>query len=305
VDGYPGQPAGLSLLNGRINSAQLKMRPAFVAADSATPTLAVVPDPNWEAVLVWEGGRIAVDGFNRKLGLVRNCGRGDKPVHDHTCRYADDVVYYPPGSRFAAGVAEGARYALGGTGLLRALAPGQKPGESEGVLVASSGSARVAQIEAQIASGKPARVAVDTPLFSHYGKRVSAGNAGPSLMMDGQPVRQDAQEGWAMGAIDDKAHKLLMHDWINRRNPRTAAGVRADGTILLVAVDGHRHAASVGLTIEETRQLMGYLGARDAINLDGGGSTTMAVCGRLVNQPSDTTGERAVGDALVFIPAQR
>ena len=41
---------------------------------------------------------------------------------------------------------------------------------------------------------------------------------------------------------------------------------------------------------------------RDALNLDGGGSTTMVVRGEVVNQPSDATGERPVGDALLVLP---
>jgi len=40
----------------------------------------------------------------------------------------------------------------------------------------------------------------------------------------------------------------------------------------------------------------------DALNLDGGGSTTMTVAGQVVNSPSDATGERPVGDALLVLP---
>ena len=46
------------------------------------------------------------------------------------------------------------------------------------------------------------------------------------------------------------------------------------------------------------------LGMYDAVNLDGGGSTTMSVRGALVNKPSDASGERAVGDALIYVPAR-
>ena len=46
---------------------------------------------------------------------------------------------------------------------------------------------------------------------------------------------------------------------------------------------------------------MAALGAREAVNLDGGGSTTMTVGGKLVNRPSDATGERPIGDALVLL----
>jgi exopolysaccharide biosynthesis protein len=78
-------------------------------------------------------------------------------------------------------------------------------------------------------------------------------------------------------------------------------GVRADGTVLLLVVDGHRHGTSVGMTIEELRQVMGKLGAKDAINLDGGGSSAMVLRERLVNSPSDLDGERKIGDAVLFI----
>ncbi len=83
------------------------------------------------------------------------------------------------------------------------------------------------------------------------------------------------------------------------RNPRTIAGTTRDGTLRLVTIDG-RQSSSVGTTMHETAAVVDALGMRDAVNLDGGGSTTMSVRGELVNQPSGTT-ERAVGDALVYL----
>jgi exopolysaccharide biosynthesis protein len=47
---------------------------------------------------------------------------------------------------------------------------------------------------------------------------------------------------------------------------------------------------------------MQALGARDALNLDGGGSSAMTVRGRVVSRPSDPSGERPVSDALVVLP---
>jgi exopolysaccharide biosynthesis protein len=47
---------------------------------------------------------------------------------------------------------------------------------------------------------------------------------------------------------------------------------------------------------------MRSLGAREALNLDGGGSSSMVVRGRVVNRPSDPAGERAVSDSLVVLP---
>ncbi|MFB7574962.1 phosphodiester glycosidase family protein [Streptomyces sp. NPDC056165] len=86
------------------------------------------------------------------------------------------------------------------------------------------------------------------------------------------------------------------------RNPRTIAGTTRDGKIVLATIDG-RMTSSVGTTMDETAAVADALGMHDAVNLDGGGSTTMSVEGALVNRPSDTT-ERAVGDALVFMNAR-
>ncbi len=83
------------------------------------------------------------------------------------------------------------------------------------------------------------------------------------------------------------------------RHPRTAVAKLKDGRVLLVTVDGRQPGVSVGMTLAE---LAGYLltvGAVDAINLDGGGSTTMVLDGRVVNTPSDPNGERKVGAAIV------
>ena len=87
------------------------------------------------------------------------------------------------------------------------------------------------------------------------------------------------------------------------RHPRTAVGRRADGTVLLVVADG-RSPQAAGLSMEELQQVMAALDCRDAINLDGGGSTTMVVLGEVVNHPSDngrfdTAGERPVANAIV------
>jgi hypothetical protein len=85
------------------------------------------------------------------------------------------------------------------------------------------------------------------------------------------------------------------------RNPRTVVGTTGKGQVVILTIDG-RQATSVGATMAETAAVVGSLGLRDAVNLDGGGSTTMSVRGALVNQPSGST-ERPVGDALVYVDA--
>lgn len=85
------------------------------------------------------------------------------------------------------------------------------------------------------------------------------------------------------------------------RNPRTAVGISRDSlTLYLVTVDG-RQARSAGMTLAELASVMRGLGSYQAVNLDGGGSTAMVIRGVVVNTPSDTGGERAVGNALVVV----
>jgi len=85
------------------------------------------------------------------------------------------------------------------------------------------------------------------------------------------------------------------------RHPRSAIGFSRDSsTLFLVVVDG-RAQKSVGMTLVELAALMRRIGAWQAMNFDGGGSSTMIVGGAVVNVPSDTTGERAVGDALLVV----
>ncbi|MEV0620224.1 phosphodiester glycosidase family protein [Nonomuraea sp. NPDC050404] len=94
------------------------------------------------------------------------------------------------------------------------------------------------------------------------------------------------------------------HDSMNmilRRHPRTLLGTTKNGSLILATIDGRQPGITIGANFVEAAQFMRWLGATQAINLDGGGSTAMVVDGKLVNRPSDG-GERAVGDALLVLP---
>ena len=85
------------------------------------------------------------------------------------------------------------------------------------------------------------------------------------------------------------------------RNPRTGVGVRADGKLLLVVVDGRQPKWSVGATMHEFAGIFLKLGATGAMNLDGGGSSTMVVNGEVMNRPSDGE-QRRVSTAVLVLP---
>lgn len=98
--------------------------------------------------------------------------------------------------------------------------------------------------------------------------------------------------------------------FVTARHNRTAIGLKPDGTVVLLVVDGRHPRQAEGLTIPELTRVMHWLGCCDAVNLDGGGSTTMYINGRgtngIVNHPSDngrfdTNGQRRVANAILVI----
>ena len=95
------------------------------------------------------------------------------------------------------------------------------------------------------------------------------------------------------------------------RHPRTAIAYSKDGgTFYLVTVDGRQPGYSVGMSLDELADFLcnrlfefanSGVNAYQALNLDGGGATTMVVSGQVANRPSDPTGERPVANALLIV----
>jgi phosphodiester glycosidase len=102
--------------------------------------------------------------------------------------------------------------------------------------------------------------------------------------------------------ITDWTEEALSAAFDTTRHPRTMIGVDANEAVWLVTVDGRQPALSLGMTFKELQALSHRLGLRSALNLDGGGSTTMVVRGYIVNHPSDDTGPRKVSDAILVFP---
>jgi uncharacterized protein YigE (DUF2233 family) len=105
------------------------------------------------------------------------------------------------------------------------------------------------------------------------------------------------------GVIDiDEKRESVAKSFVTTRHPRTAIGYSRDKrTLFLVTVDGRQPLVSIGLDLYRLAEYMKALGAYDAMNLDGGGSTTMWVRGAVVNKPSDITGPRIVTNALLVV----
>lgn len=122
------------------------------------------------------------------------------------------------------------------------------------------------------------RVTVTVAVADHTAHNVGAH---PVVLRDGVAVPYDAAD-----------------PMLAQPHPRSVIGWDAKGTTWLVAVDGRRRDGP-GMTATEVVDLLRRLGASDAVMLDGGGSTTLARGGQLLNAPSDGR-ERPVANAVVL-----
>ncbi|MEX2294613.1 MAG: phosphodiester glycosidase family protein [Acidimicrobiales bacterium] len=187
-------------------------------------------------------------------------------------------------SRTAAGTVEYLMRSLGGDVNNRALAPLERrevsgPIPDGGVVVAANGVDAIAAADAWW-----------DEVMMRGGASLTSGSEGVREIIGGSPLLLRGSAYWFPTAISDGRH------------PRTIIGWNAT-RVMLVTVDGRQPEWSGGLTLVEAAQLMRWLGATDALNLDGGGSATFVDHGRLANRPSDGT-QRAAVDAIVVMPPE-
>lgn len=143
-------------------------------------------------------------------------------------------------------------------------------------------------------NGKPRLLVPDSIRSSEAALRDSnVMTAGPMLIYNGMEVKQK-----------------LDRRFVTDRHNRTALGIKPDGTVVLLVADGRAKREAEGLSIPELIKVMRWLGCSEALNLDGGGSSTMYVKGKgldgIVNHPSDNCrfdpqGQRPVSNAIVVV----
>jgi hypothetical protein len=273
---FAGDATGLQIVDGELWSEPDRGRGAlgFDRRDGVEDAL--FGRVGLAARLAVEGAApIEVDGLNR--------ARGDDEV----------IVYTPAFHRTTLTGGGGIEIAVDGGAVVDvrpAIGSARIP---PGGFVVSFGP-RAAAEAAALEAGS--RVRLETAFRSTLGDPGAAWagaddatSAGPLLVVGGE-------------AVEEWSDESISRVFCEARHPRTAVGERADGTLLFVVVDGRQRETSVGMSCGELARLFLELGAVDAVNLDGGGSTTMVAGGRVVNSPSDPRGERANGDAVLLFP---
>lgn len=150
---------------------------------------------------------------------------------------------------------------------------------------------RLLKIGTKVTKGFSVSVALDGSKPNMFGPAEDVIGGVPQLIKNGKIEITWEQE---------KASK----SFVETRHPRTAVAKLKDGKFLMVTVDG-RSLESVGMNLQELAEFLLEIGAVDAMNLDGGGSTTMFLDGKVVNKSSDQTGERKVSDAILVFPRKK
>jgi hypothetical protein len=321
ADGTPGVPAGLSVLDGKILTAATNGRYSVVFDHSGRR--ARIAQLSSRFTIRLANAEYPVDGLNRPPGLIRNCGGvgGDsptqRPVQDFTCTDPDELVVLTPQYGTTSPAGPGIEAVISPDGLVTEVRartgapvpPGDSVVQATGsdsswlAVHATVGASMHLDLEVVDAAGHPVRFGPDDSVIS----------AGPVLVEDGRvAVNPDADglvhEDPSLNLPPSALGASFGYGWLVRDNPRTAVGVDTRGRVLIVEVDGRQDTYSQGLPVVALAELLRSLGAVEAINLDGGGSSAAIVNGRLVSSPSDTDSngrhiERPVGDALVVTQA--
>jgi hypothetical protein len=270
---YRGEPSGMLAFGDRVLSEPSGPRAELAISNAGGETRIAVAQIEVGATVTVNGEDVRpIDGINRPRGT-------------------DELIIFTPEFHKTTLTGPDGIEAVVQRGIIIAVHDGAGSGAipADGCVLSAAGTAGVwARDHFRVGARLEFRtdVKADPPL--PFAPDFIIGG-GPHLIKNGRPL----------GAAEASAEKFN-EDFILKRHPRTAVGVRSDGRLMIITVDGRQPEKSAGMTIDELTNLMVGLGCVKAINLDGGGSTTMVVKGKIVNHPSDPAGERPVSDALLI-----
>ncbi|NLY51930.1 MAG: phosphodiester glycosidase family protein [Firmicutes bacterium] len=266
-----GRPLGLVVMDGKLISP-----PYF----------------NRTAAGLWADGTVRIDNvtMSGEVRWIADAGESGTAAEDvrpidgvNRVRYADELIVYTPDSGPTTGTNNyGWEVIVEGNRVI-GLGQGNSSIPENGYVLSGHGNAGQWLRNLEIGDYIEADWKL-TPDWLQEGV-VHAIGGGPRLLRNGE-IDVTGQE------------ERFQADITQGRAPRTALGVTASGELLLVTVNGRQSNISIGMTLEELAELMLELGAVDAMNLDGGGSSTMVVRGIVLNAPSDGR-PRPVSNALL------
>jgi hypothetical protein len=278
------------MVDGQVMTAP-KRRATFAWSRARGPFIGYFTE-QW----TWTAEVVATDGARRPIALLNTpC-----PV--------DAICLYNHAATFAPGRTGDVKVVLDRSGTVTQIVREQRVAIKPGVQVLQGNGAGARWLRANVSAGDRLTLDIRTdPPLADYTQAISGG---PIILRGGQFVQD------CMCALRDctlvtngpkgPVCEDFSTDWKNRhylwvRMPRTGVGFdRERRTLIVAVVDGYQRGYSRGMTQEEFAAVLREFGADTAMELDGGGSSTMVLKGQVANQPPDKEGERYVANALLF-----
>ncbi|MCW5937001.1 MAG: phosphodiester glycosidase family protein [Fimbriimonadaceae bacterium] len=269
---WTGDPLGAMVRDGEMVSRPFRGRSVFAWG----PNFATVTRLKWSATVVpAEGDPIPVDGLNEEVGdnaVSLTTGTGGFVLAEKPSKtvYLQGEGVLTPDTTWS------------GTVVTTVDDAKEAPVGRDQVAVTARGN-KVPLLE-KLARGDKVTVRVRTE-GADWEKVKNVVSGGPAIVSGGKPL-----QAWSSEDFQD--------DFATKRHPRTAVGVTEGGDVWLVVVEG-RQAMSEGATLVELADIMVRFGCKEAVNLDGGGSSQIALSGLTLNRPSDGA-ERPIADCLLL-----
>ncbi len=268
---FAGEDTGILVIDRKFLSDPFAGRSALIILNTTKYSdVAISQIQGFSGDLQWNGRYLE--------GIVRGIDRERK---DNDC-----VIYFPSFGRTTLTDPGGIEIVVS-RDRIRAIRKNSSPIPSDGFVISLSGESMKNAPKFKVGDRLRERIDFTSPAITPANSKAVEDIVGgvPSLIRNGK-----IDIPWK----EERSSK----DFVETRHPRTAVAKLKNGKVLLLTADG-RSDASAGIDLYDLAAFMLELGAVDALNLDGGGSTAMVLDGKVVNQPSDKSGERKIGDALI------
>ena len=255
-----GDPLGILIIGRKLVSSPLYDRSVFGITDD---NKVVVGNPSFKGE--FKTGNLTID-----IDAVNQPRTGDKLVV-YTAEYAKSTMTEEVGTELIL-----VKGKIVGIQSMNAAIP------PDGIVVSAGGYKADMLENVKLGASTDIDYSVDKP----WNSIMHAVCGGPRLLDEGN-IRINGEEEKFSSSI------------ITGRHPRTAIGITFDGHIIMLVADG-RTQKNAGMTLKELASYMQKLGVRNAINLDGGGSSTMVIKNKVVNIPSDGA-ERPISNGILIV----
>ncbi|ANS86860.1 hypothetical protein VSVS12_03151 [Vibrio scophthalmi] len=320
--GDMGAPAGLYVKDGQLLREAANQRPVLIIDNSGKHSkVSIGNSVTTEVLLNIDGNMVRIDGINRKPGVILNCGGLDdtpssEAIHDFVCTDDSEIIVYNSAYAAQTPQGEGQEIVVDANGkVVEVLAQRGSAINAGFSYVQLTGDSKL-DVKLGDNLTLASKVVVDGEEVQ-LRKGVSMLNAGPSLVTNfvidiasrntqgfnpypstGDHAGSQDDDGLGVsGAMENR--EGFYNGWVLRRHPRTALGVTDNNVLYAAVVYGRAPTVTEGASITDVAAVMEALGTKNAINLDGGGSSMMVIDGKRTGSSSDAS-EREVSDAIIF-----